>query len=110
VALDGENQILGSIFIKPTQPSLGDHIANAGFMVSVKARGRGLGRQLGEFAIPEAKRLGFTAMQFNYVVASNEGAVKLWLDLGFEIIGTVPGAFRHLSLGPIDIHIMHRVV
>ncbi len=103
-----DGAVLGSCFLKPTQPGLGDHVANGGFMVAEAARGRGVGRALGDFAIQEARRLGFRAMQFNFVVASNTGAVTLWQDLGFEIIGTVPDAFRHARLGLTDIHIMYR--
>ncbi len=105
---EANGQILGSAYLKPNQPGLGDHVANGGFMVSAAARGQGLGRTLGAFAIEEARRLGFTAMQFNFVVASNTAAVALWRDLGFAIIGTVPRAFRHTKLGPVDVHIMYR--
>ncbi len=103
-------QVLGSCFLKPNQPGLGDHVANGGFMVAEAVRGRGLGRRLGLFAIAEARRIGFTAMQFNFVVSSNTGAVRLWQDLGFQILGTVPGAFRHVRLGPVDVHIMYQAL
>ncbi len=103
-----EGPVLGSCFIKPNQPGLGNHVANGGFMVAGAARGKGLGRALGEFAIVEAARLGFSAMQFNFVVVSNEGAVKLWLELGFAVVGRIPQAFRHGELGLTDVLIMHR--
>lgn len=105
---DDNGEILGTFWIKANQPGLGDHVANAAYMVSPKAHGRGIGRKLGEYSIEEAKRLGFTAMQFNFVVSSNTTAVNLWQSLGFEIIGTIPKAFRHLSLGQTDAHVMYR--
>lgn len=103
-------RVVGSSFIRPVQPGLGAHIANAGFMVAAEAAGRGIGRALGEHAIAEARRLGYRAMQFNFVVSTNTRAVKLWQSLGFAIIGTVPEAFEHQSLGPVAIHIMHRTL
>lgn len=103
-----DNQILGSFFLKPNQPDLGSHICNAGYMVSPKAKGKGIGRKMAEFSLPEAKRLGFKAMQFNFVVKSNEVAVKLWLSLGFEIIGEIPEAFQHKDLGLVNALIMYQ--
>jgi GNAT superfamily N-acetyltransferase len=103
--LDG--RVVGSSFIKPNQPDRGSHIANGGFMVAGSVRGRGVGRALGEHAIEEARRLGYRAMQFNFVVSTN-AAVKLWQDLGFAIVGTLPGAFRHPTLGFVDVYVMFR--
>lgn len=102
------SQILGTFFLKANQPDLGSHICNAGYMVSPKAKGKGIGRKIAEFSLPEAKRLGFKAMQFNFVVKSNEVAVKLWLSLGFEIIGEIPEAFQHKDLGLVNALIMYR--
>jgi ribosomal protein S18 acetylase RimI-like enzyme len=104
--LDGE--IVGTFFLKANQPDLGSHICNAGYMVSLKARGKNIGRKMAEFSLPEAKRLGFKAMQFNFVVKSNEIAVKLWQKLGFEIIGEIPEAFQHKDLGLTNALIMYR--
>jgi ribosomal protein S18 acetylase RimI-like enzyme len=103
-----EGRILGSFFLKPNQPDLGSHICNAGYMVSPKAKGQGIGRKMAEFSLPEAKRLGFKAMQFNFVVKSNAVAVKLWLSLGFEIIGEIPEAFQHANNGLTNALIMYR--
>lgn len=103
-----DNQILGTFFLKSNQPDLGSHICNAGYMVSPEAKGKGIGRKMGEFSLPEAKRLGFKAMQFNFVVKSNEVAVKLWQKLGFEIIGEIPEAFQHKDLGLVNALIMYR--
>ncbi|HEY2786177.1 MAG TPA: GNAT family N-acetyltransferase, partial [Fimbriiglobus sp.] len=86
----------------------GSHVANAGFMVAPDARGRGVGRAMGEFILAEARRLGFAGMQFNFVVSTNAAAVALWNDLGFRAIGTVPRGFRHAALGPVDVLVMYR--
>lgn len=103
-----DNEIVGTFFIKPNQPDLGSHICNAGYMVSPNTKGKGIGRKMAEFSLPEAKRLGFKAMQFNFVVKSNEIAVKLWQKLGFEIIGEIPEAFQHKDLGLVNALIMYR--
>jgi hypothetical protein len=47
-------------------------------------------------------------MQFNLVVATNEPSVKLWQSLGFQIVGTLPGAFRHRTLGFVDAYVMFK--
>lgn len=103
-----DEEILGTFFIKANQPDLGSHICNAGYMVSPEAKGKGVGKKMAEFSLPEAKRLGFKAMQFNFVVKSNEIAVKLWLSLGFEIIGEILEAFQHKDLGLVNTLIMYR--
>ncbi len=105
---DAEKEIVGTFFLKPNQPDLGSHICNAGYMVSPEAKGKGIGRKMAEFSLPEATRLGFKAMQFNFVVKSNEIAVKLWLSLGFEIIGEIPEAFQHQEKGLVNALIMYR--
>ncbi len=101
-------QILGSFYLKANQPDLGSHICNAGYMVSPDAKGQGIGRKMAEFSLPEAKRLGYSAIQFNFVVKSNQVAVKLWLSLGFEIIGEIPEAFQHSQNGLTNALIMYR--
>lgn len=103
---DGE--VLGCYLLKPNQPGLGDHVANAGYMVAPTARGLGIASIMCEHSMTEARRVGFSAMQYNFVVSSNTGAVRLWQRHGFQIVGQVPGAFRHQSLGPTDIYVMHR--
>jgi GNAT superfamily N-acetyltransferase len=102
------NIVVGTYTLKPNQPGLGSHVANAAFMVSPAARGLGVGRCMGEHSLAEARRLGFLSMQFNFVVSSNDRAVKLWNQLGFSIVGTLPGAFRHPKLGRVDAHVMFR--
>ena len=108
VALDGENKIVGTFFLKGNQPDLGDHVANAGYMVAPGQKNRGIGRRMAEFSLVEAGRLGYRAMQFNFVVKSNESAVNLWLKLGFKIIGEIPEAFRHERNGLTPALIMYR--
>ena len=77
-------------------------------MVDPGAQGQGLGEAMGRHALEEAKRLGYRAMQFNFVVSTNERAVRLWKRLGFSIVGTLPEAFRHRSLGYVDAYVMFR--
>ena len=103
---DGE--IVATAYVRPNQPGLGDHVANAGWMVSPAAAGQGIGRRFAAYVIDDAIALGFTGMQFNAVVATNTGAIGLWQSLGFEIVGTVPDAFRHATEGLVPVHVMYR--
>lgn len=107
VAVDGD-VVLGSAKIAPNQMGGGAHVANASFMVGPAARGRGVGRLLGESALDWARGAGFRAMQFNAVVETNATAVALWRSLGFDIVGTVPQAFDHPTHGLVGLHVMHR--
>jgi GNAT superfamily N-acetyltransferase len=107
VACDG-SRVLGTAKMGPNRPGPGSHVATASFMVAAEARGRGVGRALGDYALSWAKEQGYAAMQFNAVVESNHAAIRLWRDLGFQIIGTVPEAFAHPTLGRVGLHIMHR--
>ncbi len=105
-----DGQILGTYYIKPNQPGLGSHVCNAGYMVDAKARGKGIGRTMCTHSLREAARLGFKAMQYNLVAATNVNAVKLWQDMGFEIIGTLPQAFDHRTNGLVDAYVMYRLI
>ena len=107
VACDG-TRLLGTAKMGPNRPGPGSHVATASFMVAGDARGRGVGRALGEYAVSWARAQGYAAMQFNAVVESNHVAVRLWQALGFRIIGTVPEAFEHPTLGRVGLHVMHR--
>lgn len=104
--VDGE--VVATFWLRANQPGLGSHVANAAYMVSPSARGVGIGKKAALWSLDEARRLGFTAMQFNFVVKSNVNAVKLWQDIGFEIIGEIPDAFNHAQNGLTNAYIMYR--
>jgi L-amino acid N-acyltransferase YncA len=99
--------VVGTYILRPNQSGGGSHVANAAFMVAPEARGQGIGRVMGEHCLSEARRLGFRAMQFNFVVSTNESAVRLWQQLGFDIVGTLPGAFCHPKNGYVDVYVMY---
>jgi len=103
-------RVVGTYYVRPNQPGRGDHVANGGYIVAGEARGRGLAVAMCEHSIAAARRLGFAAMQFNFVVASNVAAVRAWEKCGFAVVGRVPGAFRHRELGPVDVLVMFRAL
>lgn len=103
-------RVVGTYLLRPNRPGLGSHVSNAAFMVSPSARGIGVGRAMGEHCLEEARRLGYRAMQFNFVVSTNHAAVELWQRLGFAIVGTLPGAFRHRTRGFVDVYVMFRTL
>ena len=105
VAVDGDT-ILGSAKMGPNRPGRGAHIATASFMVDPSHTGRGVGRALGEHVVSWARAGGYRGIQFNAVVETNTAAVRLWQSLGFEIVGTVPGAFRSPKHGYVGLHVM----
>lgn len=107
VAVDEASAVVGSAKVNPNQLGPGAHVANAGFVVHPDARGKGVGRALGAYAVEWARARGYRAMQFNAVVEANHAAVKAWASLGFEIIATVPEAFHHPREGYVGLHIMH---
>lgn len=103
-----DNKLLGLYVIKPNHPGSASHIANASYVVASSAQGLGIGRQMGLHSLTHAKNMGYAAMQFNIVLASNQVAVKLWQSLGFQIRGTIPQGFRHKDNTLDDFHIMYR--
>lgn len=103
-----DGKILGTYFIKTNQMGGGDHVCNCAYMVSPAARGRGLASMMCEHSQTLALELGYRAMQFNFVVSSNEVAVKLWNKLGFATVGRLPRAFRHPLLGDVDALVMYK--
>jgi ribosomal protein S18 acetylase RimI-like enzyme len=109
VAQDGD-EIIGSYFLRANQSGGGSHVCNAGYATAVKATGKGVARQMCEHSMVEARQQGFTAMQFNFVISTNDRAVRLWQSCGFNIVGTLPAAFRHPSQGLVDALVMHRTL
>lgn len=101
-------RIVGTFFLKSNQPDLGSHVGNAGYMVLPEAKGKRIGRTMAEYSLEESRRIGYRSMQFNFVVKSNEVAVKLWQQIGFEIIGEIPDAFNHAQNGLTNAYIMYR--
>lgn len=107
VAEEG-GQIVGTCFLRANRPGPGSHVANAGFMVAADQGGRGVGQALCEHVLTVAKQQGFRSMLFNFVVAANTRAVRLWQRMGFEIVGRVPDAFQHPHQDMSDVLVMHR--
>lgn len=110
VAADDSGEVLGSAKMGPVRPGRGSHLATASFMVAPAARGRGVGRLLGEDMLDWARAAGYRGVQFHAVVATNTGALALWRRLGFAVVGTVPEAFDSRRHGLVDIHVMHRAL
>ncbi|MEL7334389.1 MAG: GNAT family N-acetyltransferase [Cyanobacteria bacterium J06560_2] len=108
VAVSDADHILGTYYIKPNQPTLGAHVCNCGYIVGEAARGKGVASAMCEHSQREAVRLGFKAMQFNLVVATNTGAIRLWHKLGFETVGVLPEAFHHATAGFVDAFVMYK--
>jgi L-amino acid N-acyltransferase YncA len=106
--LSGE--VVGTYYLKPNSTGPADHVANAGYMVLPSARGQGVGRAMGQDSFARARSLGYLAMQFNLVIATNTVALKLWRDLGMNEIGHIPQAFRHPDLGLVDAVIMYKLL
>jgi len=109
VAEDG-GTILGTYYLRPNQGGGGRHVCNGGYMTSADARGRGVARLMCEHSLNLARSRGCRAMQFNFVVSTNERAVRLWQSLGFEIVGRLPGAFDHPMHGYVDALVMFRAL
>lgn len=108
VAEEEGGAVVGTYYMRPNQPGGGAHVCNCGYMTSPQARGRGVARRMGEHSLLHARSRGYRAMQFNFVVSTNERAVRLWESLGFAIVGRLPGAFAHPSLGYVDALVMYR--
>jgi ribosomal protein S18 acetylase RimI-like enzyme len=101
-------EVLGTYYLRANQKGGGAHVANCGYVTAPWATGRGLARAMCQHSLEHAKTRGFRAMQFNFVVSSNERAVRLWQSMGFEIVGRLPGAFMHPTLGAVDALVMYR--
>lgn len=107
VAVD-DDRVVGTAKMGPNRPGPGSHVSTASFMVAADSRGRGVGTALCRFAVDWAVRRGYVGMQFNAVVAANTTAVDLYRRHGFQVVGTVPGAFAHPTLGRVGLHVMYR--
>jgi GNAT superfamily N-acetyltransferase len=105
---DIDGKVAGVTAIRPNRTGRAGHVANASFMVHPDYRRRGIARALGQFALKQAKKMGYNAMQFNFVVSVNKVAVALWQSLGFNIIGTMPKGFKHAKKGLVDVYSMHQ--
>ena len=105
-----EGHIVGTYYLRPNQAGGGDHVANCGYVTDAAASGRGVGRRMAEDSLTQARQRGFKAMQFNFVVSTNEHAIRLWRSLGFDIVGKLPLAFRHPTLGDVDALVMFKAL
>lgn len=105
-----EDVVVGSYFLRTNQPGPGAHVSNAGYAVHPAHYGKGIARALCQHSLETARTSGYRAMQYNFVVSSNVRAVALWEHMGFVIMGTLPGAFQHPSLGFVDAHVMYRAL
>jgi ribosomal protein S18 acetylase RimI-like enzyme len=101
-------EVVGTYFLHANQRGGGAHVANCGYMTAPWATGRGVARAMCQHSLEHARARKFSAMQFNFVVSSNERAVRLWESMGFEVVGRLPRAFIHPTLGPVDALVMHR--
>ena len=105
-----DGTVLGTYYIRPNQAGGGRHVCNCGFMTGGTATGRGVARQMGEHALAHARSRGYRGMQFNFVVSTNERAVRLWHFLGFEVVGRLPSAFNHPAEGYVDALVMFQAL
>ncbi|MES1199294.1 MAG: GNAT family N-acetyltransferase [Pseudomonadota bacterium] len=108
-AFEGE-KVIGTYFVGPNQQGPGAHVSNAGYIVAPDARGKGLAKQMCLHSLDRARERGFRAMQFNIVVSTNTAAIRAWIGCGFNIIGTLPLAYQHKTLGFVDAYVMHRAL
>jgi len=102
--------VLGTYYMRPNQAGGGQHVCNCGYMTDAAATGRGIARRMCEHSLEYARSRGYRAMQFNFVVSTNERAVRLWQSLGFDIVGRLPAAFQHPTQGYVDAFVMYRLL
>jgi L-amino acid N-acyltransferase YncA len=106
VAVDATCALVGTYYLRPNSLALGAHVANAGYVVAKHCRRQGIGSRLCQHSLQAARRLGFRAMQFNLVVSTNSAGLRCWQRNGFQLVGTLPEAFRHKQLGYVDALVM----
>jgi ribosomal protein S18 acetylase RimI-like enzyme len=105
---EDHGEIVGTYCLQANQKGGGGHVANCGYMTAASAMGRGVARAMCAHSLDHARERGFLAMQYNFVISTNERAVRLWQSFGFAIVGRLPGAFQHPTLGYVDAYIMYR--
>jgi ribosomal protein S18 acetylase RimI-like enzyme len=105
---EDNGDIVGTYCLQANQKGGGAHVANCGYITAVSATGRGVARAMCAHSLDRARERGFHAMQYNFVISTNERAVRLWQSFGFEIVGRLPGAFQHPTRGYVDAYIMYR--
>ena len=110
VACEPGGRVEGTYYIKANQPALGAHVCNCGYVVAPRAQGRGIAARMCKHSQAQALAMGFRAMQFNLVVATNTRAIRLWVRLGFAVVGRLPGAFNHQQLGYVDALVMFKTL
>jgi GNAT superfamily N-acetyltransferase len=110
VAVDPLGVVVGTFYLRPNSLALGAHVANAGYVVAEHSRRQGVGSRLCQHSLQAALRLGFRLMQFNLVVSTNAAGIRCWQRNGFQIVGSLPGAFRHRRLGYVDALVMVRAL
>ena len=101
-------EVIGTYYLRANNAGGGAHVANCGYMTASHAIGRGVATALCEHSLAQAKARGYRAMQFNFVISSNERAVRLWQYCGFAIVGRLPETFAHPRLGYVDALVMTR--
>jgi L-amino acid N-acyltransferase YncA len=106
VTVDATGALVGTYYLRPNSLALGAHVANAGYVVAEQLRRQGVGSRLCQHSLQTARRLGFRLMQFNLVVSTNSAGIRCWQKNGFQVVGTLPGAFRHQRLGYVDALVM----
>jgi ribosomal protein S18 acetylase RimI-like enzyme len=107
---EDSSEIVGTYCLQPNQKGGGAHVANCGYMTAVSATGRGVARAMCKHSLDRARERGFRAIQFNFVISTNDRAVHLWQSFGFEIVGRLPGAFHHPTRAYVDAYIMFRTL
>lgn len=105
---EAEGEVLGTYYLRANQQGGGAHVANCGYMTAAAAAGRGVARAMCAHSLEQARAAGYRAMQFNFVVSTNERAVRLWKAMGFEVVGVLPRAFEHPRAGFVDALVMFR--
>ena len=105
-----EGEVVGSYYLRANQQGGGAHVCNCAYMTGVRASGSGVATAMCAHSLEYARSRGFRAMQFNFVVDSNEAAIHLWEKFGFAIVGRLPKAFLHPVFGYVDALVMYRAL